>query len=68
MSGEIQMRLFSGLVAAISLAGVIYIYTVPPESLRTTRDGVPHFAPPVINPATGEPIDLGTLVRHYKGE
>ncbi len=26
------------------------------------------FHPPVANPETGEAIDLGTLIRHYRGD
>ncbi|MCP3869218.1 MAG: hypothetical protein GY703_14175 [Gammaproteobacteria bacterium] len=58
-------------VAAVSLtcmASLIYVYLVPPASLQSTRDGIPFFTPPVAHPETGEPLDLGTLVRHFKGE
>ena len=30
-----------------------------------TRDGVSYYAPPVIHPETGKPLDLNELVRHY---
>lgn len=61
------MRLYSGLVLAGSLACLAYVFASPPPSLKLTRDGVPHFSPPVVNPATGEAVELGALVRHYKG-
>jgi hypothetical protein len=67
LSGHIQMRVFSGLVALICLAGAAYVYAFPPESMRYSRDGAPYFAPPVVNPDTGKPLDLDMLIRHYKG-
>lgn len=67
MLAPLVMRAFSGLVVFATLAGLAYVFAFPPPSMRVTRDGVPHHAPPVINPATGEAVDLGTLVRHYKG-
>lgn len=68
MSGFLQMRVFSLMVTAISIAGLAYIYVVPPQSMLTDRNGVPHFSPPIINPETGDALDLRDLVRHYKGE
>lgn len=62
------MRAFVALSSLVSLAGLVYAYALPPESLRLTRDGVPHHAPPVAHPATGEPLPLEALVRHFKGE
>jgi hypothetical protein len=60
------MRLLVGIAAAISVGGLAYVYIKPPESMRVTRDGVPHHAPPVANPATGEALPLEELVRHFK--
>jgi hypothetical protein len=60
------MRLLVGIAAATSAAGLAYVYVKPPESMRVTRDGVPHHAPPVANPATGEALPLEELVRHFK--
>lgn len=68
MSGYWQIRLFSGLVAVVSIAGLIYVYAFPPQSMRMTRERVPHFTPPVIHPETGEALDVRELVRHYRGE
>jgi len=68
MNGYLQMRVFSLLVAALSLLGLAYVYVAPPQSMLTDRNGVPHFSPPVVNPETGETIDLRVLVQHYKGE
>ena len=57
------------LLASVAVCGwgVWQVYGHPPASLKLTRDGVPHFTPPVIDPATGQPIPVETLVRHYKG-
>lgn len=65
---QLLMRLYVALAMAAMLAGLGYVYVDPPGSLRVTREGVPHFAPPVIHPQTGEAIPLQRLVQHYKGE
>ena len=66
--GELQMMVFSGLVAAITVGGLGFIFTTHPDYLRADRDGVPYLTPPVIDPITDKPVDMGTLVRHYRGE
>ncbi len=68
MSTSLFMRTYAILIAAISIGGLGYVYAYPPESMRVSRDGVPFFTPPVINPETGEPISVDALVRHYKGQ
>lgn len=68
MARKLLMRAFVALSSFVSVAGLVYVYAMPPESLRRTRDGVPYHSPPVAHPATGEPIALETLVRHFKGE
>ncbi len=65
---RLLMRVYIALATAAMLAGLGYVYINPPESLRVTREGVPHFAAPVVHPQTGEAIPLERLVRHYKGE
>ncbi|MBX2886602.1 MAG: hypothetical protein KTR32_42025 [Granulosicoccus sp.] len=60
--------IYVSVVALISLATLVYVYSVPLDSMYETRDGAPHFSPPVINPDTGEPIELGRLIRHYRGD
>lgn len=67
MFGRLFMRAFAATVALASLAGLVHVYGAPPPSLRVTRDGVPHFMPPVAHPQTGAPLDVGMLIRHYKG-
>ena len=66
--GELQMMLFSGAVAVMTVGGLGYIFSTQPEYLRADHDGVPYFTPPVKNPVTDEAVDMRTLVRHYRGE
>lgn len=61
------MRAFVAVSTVVVIVGLAWVYVVPPESMRVTRDGVPHLSPPVANPAGGEAIPLETLVRHFKG-
>lgn len=71
MSGRTGAQLtqaLAGAVTLISVGALVYVFAFPPPSMRLTREGVPHFTPPVINPATGKPMNVGDLVRHYKGE
>ena len=68
MNGRTQMALYAGLVTALTVAALVYVYVVPLEGMRMTRDGVPYYTPPVVHPETGEALDLNELVRHYKGE
>lgn len=61
------MRLY--IAAAVSACGwgLYRVYAHPPRSMQMTRDGVPYFTPPVLDPATGKAVPVETLVRHYKG-
>lgn len=68
MFARIAMRLFIAVSVAAVLGGLTFVYVKPPQSMKLTRDGVPHLSPPVAHPATGEAIPLDVLVRHYKGE
>lgn len=67
MNARWQMRLFASLIGGATLIGLVYVYSFPPDSLRTTYDGWPHFAPLVMHPETGDGVPLSTLVDHYKG-
>lgn len=67
-SAKLQMVVFSILSAAISIGGLAYIFMDPPAYLHATRQSVPYFTPPVINPADGKALDLNMLVRHYQGK
>lgn len=55
-------------VAVLSVGVLLYTSFADMPSMRTDRDGVPHLSPPVINPDTGEPVDLSRLVRHFTGD
>lgn len=55
-------------VSLLSVAVLIYISIVDMPSMRNSRDGVPHLSPPVVNPDTGEALDLNRLVRHFRGD
>jgi hypothetical protein len=68
MMQRVLMRLFVAIAATVSAGGIAYVYVMPPESMRVTRNGVPHQAPPVAHPLTGEALSLEELVRHFKGE
>ncbi len=65
---RILMRVYLGLSVAVCAWGLWRVYAHPPASMKVTRDGVPYFTPPVIDPTTGKPIPVDVLVRHYKGE
>ncbi len=66
MNGPVVMRLYSLVIAVIVFAGLIYVYAVPPQSMRADRDGLPHFQPEVLNPETGKGVPLGELIKHFK--
>ncbi|MDE2089684.1 MAG: hypothetical protein KGJ12_06665 [Gammaproteobacteria bacterium] len=65
--GKIQMMFITLLGAVATVATFVYLFARPPAYLRETRDGVPYFTPPVVNPVSGKPLNVNTLVRHYKG-
>lgn len=62
------MKGFAVGVTVLSIAVLVYVYVVPMESMHKTRDGAPHFSPKVIHPETGEAVDLGKLIRHFRGD
>jgi len=69
MSRHSQCALFYvAAIALLSICGLAYVYAVPPVSMKSDRDGIPHFTPQVINPETGDAIDMGDLVKHYRGD
>jgi hypothetical protein len=67
MAARLLMRFFIAVSVIAVLAGLTYVYVKPPQSMKVTRDGVPHLSPPVTHPVTGEAIPLERLVQHYKG-
>ncbi len=67
MLARIAMRLFIAASVLAVLGGLTFVYVWPPDGMRVSREGVPHFSPPVTHPVTGEAIPLERLVQHYKG-
>ena len=68
MRKQTQLTVFSALVAVITMAAIVYPFVHRPDFLTKSREGTPFFTPPVINPDTGEAIELDELIRHYKGD
>lgn len=67
MAARLLMRLFIALSLVVFVGGLAFVYLSPPQSMRVSRDGVPHLSPPVAHPLTGEAIPLEVLAQHYKG-
>ena len=65
---NIIIRTFVCVITALSVSILFYVYAFPPESTRTSKNGVPFFTPSVTHPETGKALDVNMLVRHYKGE
>ena len=61
-------RIYVATVSAVSITALVYIYALPPPSMLKTRDGAPHFTPQIAHPETGAPLDVGELIRHYRGD
>ena len=59
---------FVGVVSLTTVVSLVYIYALPPASMKHDRNGVAHFTPAVLNPETGEPLDMSELVRHFMGD
>ena len=65
---RIFMHVYAWGALAITLAGLAAMLIAPPASMRADRDGVPYFTPKVINPENGQAVDMGVLVRHFRGD
>ncbi len=65
--GQIQMMIIALVAITATVGAFVYLLARPPAYLRATRDWVPYFTPPVINPVDGKPLNVNTLVRDYKG-
>lgn len=63
---QLQLTVFAAVVALASAASVIHVLIQPLDELARSREGTPFFTPPVLNPDTGEPIELDALIGHYK--
>lgn len=62
------LKVYVLAVSLISVAGLLYVYMNPPQSMFHDRDGIAHFTPSVLHAETGEPVPLGDLVRHFRGD
>ena len=60
--------LYVVVVSLVSLGVIVYTSVADMPSMQVSKDGLPHMSPPVINPDTGEKIDLGVLVRNFTGD
>jgi len=67
-SGQLQLSIYSALVGVTTVVTLLYVFIAEPEYLGYTRDGVPHLTPQVAHPQTGEALEMGVLIKHYKGE
>lgn len=65
--GQKQMLALALLAAIMTIGTLIYMLVAPPGYLHRTRNGVPYFTPPVINPAGGKPLNINRLAGYYKG-
>lgn len=63
---QLQLAGLSALAGLATLGSLIYIGVFQPDSLKQSREGVPFFTPPVVNPDGGEPLSVDALVEHYK--
>ena len=63
---QLQLTLFAAAVALVSVAAIIHVAIQPLDELARTRQGTPFFTPPVLDPDTGQPIAIDTLVEHYR--
>ncbi len=66
-AGQKQMFALALIAALMTVGTLAYMLAAPPGYLRRTRNGVPYFAPPVINPAGGRPLDVNRLAAYYRG-
>jgi len=62
------LKIYVATVSIVSVLALLYVYLMPPQSMFTDRDGVAHFTPPVTHAETGEPVALGDLIRHFRGD
>lgn len=67
-SGQLQLSIYSALVGIITVVTLFYVFIEEPGYLGYSRDGVAHLTPRVVHPQTGDALELGTLIKHYKGE
>jgi len=62
-----QLLVISILIIIMTVVIFFYMFAKTPESLKTSRNGVPFFSPAAIHPESGETLSIETLVKHFKG-
>lgn len=65
---KVFMSLYGLFALVVSIGGIAWMFIQPPHSTRVDRDGVPHFTPEVLNPATGKGVTVNDLIRHFRGD
>mgnify|MGYP005807002607 CR=1 FL=1 len=65
---KLVMQIYAFAALAVTVVGLAAMLIVPPGNTRADRNGVPYFTPKVLNPATGEPVAMDVLIRHYRGQ
>ncbi len=65
---KIAMMIYSWGALIISVGGIALMLIAPPPSMRTDRDGVPHFTPLVEHPETGAAVSVNDLIRNFRGD
>lgn len=65
---KLFMNVYAWGALGITVMGLAWMLIAPPETMRTDRDGVPHFTPQVVHPQTGESVSANDLIRHYRGD
>jgi hypothetical protein len=65
---KLFMHIYAFAALAVTVVGLAAMLIAPPGNTRVDRNGLPYFTPKVINPATGEPVPMDVLVRHYRGQ
>ena len=65
---RVYMQVYAWAALVATVGGLAAMLAFPPASARVDASGAPFFAPRVLDPATGKPVDLSTLIRHYRGD
>lgn len=64
---KLAMTVYAWSSMGVVIVGLGWMLAAPPQSMRTDRDGVPHFTPQVEHPITGEGVSVNELIKHYRG-
>ncbi|MEJ2625882.1 MAG: hypothetical protein P8Z80_15515 [Pseudolabrys sp.] len=65
---KLYMHLYAGIALTVTVVGLAAMLIRPPHSTHVDRNGVAYYTPQVLDPATGKPVDLNVLIRHYRGD